>query len=70
MLWNHNIFGPPRAVTAGMEAMAEFFKRKAGDALEIKLAYGSALGPARQIPESIKSGGIEGGQMCAGYYPN
>ncbi|HEX6210619.1 MAG TPA: TRAP transporter substrate-binding protein DctP [Methylomirabilota bacterium] len=69
-VWNHNIFGPPRAVTAGIEAMAEFFKAESKGALEIKIAYGAALGPERQAPESIKSRGYEGAQMCAGYYPN
>ncbi|HWE16711.1 MAG TPA: TRAP transporter substrate-binding protein DctP [Hyphomicrobiaceae bacterium] len=68
--WNHNLFGPPRAVTAGMEAMAEFYKKESNGTFEIKLAYGSALGPEKQIPEGIKSGGYEGGMMCAGYYPN
>jgi TRAP-type C4-dicarboxylate transport system substrate-binding protein len=69
-VWNHNIFGPPRAVTAGIEAMAEFYKAESKGAVEIKIAYGAALGPERQAPESIKSRGYEGAQMCAGYYPN
>lgn len=69
-VWNHNIFGPPRAVTAGIEAMAEFYKKESNGALEIKIAYGAALGPERQAPEAIKSRGYEGAQMCAGYYPN
>jgi TRAP-type C4-dicarboxylate transport system substrate-binding protein len=30
----------------------------------------AALGPPKQVPESIKSAGYEGGQMCVGYYPN
>ncbi|MCW5745954.1 MAG: TRAP transporter substrate-binding protein DctP [Alphaproteobacteria bacterium] len=68
--WNFNIFGPPRAVTAGIEAMAEFYKKESNGKFEIKIAYGSALGPERQAPEAIKSGGYEGAQMCAGYYPN
>jgi TRAP-type C4-dicarboxylate transport system substrate-binding protein len=70
IIWNHNLFGPPRAVTAGMEAMAEFYKKESNGTFEIKLAYGSALGPEKQIPEGIKSGGYEGGMLCAGYYPN
>jgi TRAP-type C4-dicarboxylate transport system substrate-binding protein len=69
-VWNHNIFGPPRAVTAGIEAIADFYKKESNGSLEIKIAYGAALGPEKQVPESIKSGGYEGGQMCAGYYPN
>jgi TRAP-type C4-dicarboxylate transport system substrate-binding protein len=68
--WNHNIFGPPRAVTAGIEAMADFYRKQSNGALDIKIAYGAALGPERQTPEAIKAGGYEGGQMCAGYYPN
>ena len=69
-VWNHNVFGPPRAVTAGIEAMAEFFKKESKGDFEIKIVYGGALGPERQIPEGIKSGGFESGQLCAGYYPN
>jgi TRAP-type C4-dicarboxylate transport system substrate-binding protein len=69
-VWNHNVFGPPRAVTAGIEAMAEFFKKESKGDVEIKIVYGGALGPERQIPEGVKSGGFESGQMCAGYYPN
>ena len=69
-VWNFNIFGPPRAVTAGIEAMAEFYKKESNGRLEIKIAYGAALGPERQSPEAIKSGGYEGGLLCAGYYPN
>lgn len=68
--WNFNVFGPPRAVTAGIDAVAEFFKKESNGQFEIKVAYGAALGPERQAPEAIKSGGYEGGLLCAGYYPN
>ncbi len=50
-VWNFNFFGPPRAVTAGLEAMAEFYKKESNGAFEIKIAYGAALGPERQAPE-------------------
>ena len=69
-VWNFNVFGPPRAVTAGIEAMRDFYRKESNGELEIKIAYGAALGPERQAPESIKSGGYEGALMCAGYYPN
>ena len=69
-VWNHNFFGPPRAVTTGIEAMAEFYKKESNGEFEIKIAYGAALGPEKQVPEAIKSGGYEGGMMCIGYYPN
>ncbi len=70
IIWQHNIFGPPRAVTAGMEAVRDFYKKASNGNFEIKISYGAALGPTKQIPEGVKSGGYEGGQMCAGYYPN
>ena len=70
IIWNDNVFGPPRAVTAGIEAMAAFYKKESNGAFDIKIAYGSALGPEKETPEAIKSGGYEGGMMCAGYYPN
>ena len=69
-VWNFNVFGPPRAITKAIETMAEFYKKESNGTLEIKIAYGASLGPERQTPESIKSGGYEGGLMCAGYYPN
>ncbi len=70
IVWNINIFGSSRAVTRGIEAMVEFYKKESGGKFDLKLAYGAALGPERQTPEAIKSGGYEGGLMCAGYYPN
>jgi TRAP-type C4-dicarboxylate transport system substrate-binding protein len=68
--WRINLFGPPRAVTAGIEAVAAFYKKESNGTLDMQLSYGSSLGPEKQIPEGIKSGGYEGGMMCAGYYPN
>lgn len=67
---NWNVFGPKRAVTASIEAMADLFQEKSSGRVEINIAYGAALGPEKQTPEAIKTGGYEGGQMCAGYYPN
>jgi TRAP-type C4-dicarboxylate transport system substrate-binding protein len=68
-VWNFNIFGPKRALTAGIEAMVDLYRKESNGEFEIKIAYGAALGPEKQVPESIKSGGYEGGFMCAGYYP-
>ena len=70
IVWNHNIFGPKRALTAAMETVRGYLEKASNGQLQIKISYGSALGPTKQIPEAIKSGGYEGGQMCAGYYPN
>ena len=70
IVWNFNIFGPKRALTAGIEAMADYYKKESNGTFEIRIAYGAALGPERQAPEAIKTGGYEGSQLCAGYYPS
>lgn len=70
VVWNINIFGPPRAITRGIEYMAEEINKVAPEEFELKLSFGAALGPPKQVPESIKTNGYEGGQMCVGYYPN
>lgn len=67
---NFNIFGGKRAVTRGIEILADGLNNAPGSTVDIKIHYGAALGPQKQTPESIKTGGYEGGQMCVGYYPN
>jgi TRAP-type C4-dicarboxylate transport system substrate-binding protein len=67
---NLNIFGGKRAVTRGIETVADGLNKSAGSTVDVKIHYGAALGPQKQTPESIKTGGYEGGMMCVGYYPN
>lgn len=67
---NFNIYGPKRAVTRGIEVVIDGMTAAAKDKVEFKIHYGGALGPAKQTPEAIKTGGYEGGQLCVGYYPN
>lgn len=68
--WNFNVFGPPREVTVGLESVRDYYKKESNGTVDLRIAYGAALGPERQAPESIKIGGYEGAQLCAGYYPN
>ncbi|MEZ5853603.1 MAG: TRAP transporter substrate-binding protein DctP [Hyphomicrobiaceae bacterium] len=68
--WNHNWFGPKREVTRGTEVAAELVNKTGKGKVELTVHYGAALGPPKTVPEAIKSGGYEGGNMCAGYYPN
>jgi len=69
-VWNFNIWGGKRALSAGIESIkADLEKAGAGD-FELKINYGDALGPRKQNPENIKVGAFEAGQLCAGYYPN
>jgi TRAP-type C4-dicarboxylate transport system substrate-binding protein len=69
-IWNFNIWGPKRAFTAGIEKIKELAEADGAGEFEINIQYGGALGPDKQNPENIKSGAIDSGQLCAGYYPN
>ncbi|HXH64417.1 MAG TPA: TRAP transporter substrate-binding protein DctP [Mariprofundaceae bacterium] len=69
-VWNINIFGPPRAVTKGIEYLKAKMEAASNGQFEMNLQYGSVLGPEKQTPDGIKIGAFEGGQMCVGYYPN
>jgi TRAP-type C4-dicarboxylate transport system substrate-binding protein len=69
-VWNFNMFGPPRAVTKGIEVMKTAMEQAGNGQFELNIQYGSVLGPEKQIPDGIKIGAFEAGQMCTGYYPN
>ena len=69
-VWNFNVFGGKRAMTKGMETVADMLNKAGGGDFEMKIHYASALGPPKQIPENIKIGAIEAGANCVGYYPN
>ncbi len=69
-VWNFNMFGPKRALTAGIEKVKELAEKDAPGEFEINIQYGGALGPEKQIPENIQAGAYEAGQVCVGYYPN
>jgi len=69
-VWNFNMFGPPRAVTKGIEVMKAKMEAAGKGEFELNIQYGSVLGPEKQIPDGIKIGAFEAGQVCAGYYPN
>lgn len=70
VVWNYNIFGPKRAVTAGIEKQKEVLEAAGNGAFELNINYGDALGPRKQNPENIKIGAFEAGAICVGYYPN
>jgi len=69
-VWNFNMFGPKRALTAGIESMAEAVAKDTNGQLTINVQYGDALGNRKQNPENVKTGVYEAAQMCVGYYPN
>ena len=69
-VWNFNMFGPPREVTRGIEVVRDLMEKEGKGEFQLNIQYGSVLGPEKQIPDGIKIGAFEAGQMCVGYYPN
>ncbi len=67
--WNISIFGNPRAVTAGIEAIRDIVTEKTGGNFELNLAYGETLSPAKENIDAVKIGAVEGAQYCQSYAP-
>jgi len=67
--WNISIWGNPRALTAGLEAVRDYAAEKSGGNLEIKIAYGETLSPAKENIDAVKIGVVEGAQFCSSYGP-
>lgn len=70
VVWNFNMFGPKRALTAGIEEIKKDLEAAGNGQFELNIQYGDALGPRKQNPENVKVGAYEAAQMCVGYYPN
>ena len=69
-VWNFNIWGGPRAFSAGIESIKKDLEAAAPGKFELKVVYGDGLGHRKQNSENIKVGAFEAGQLCVGYYPN
>ena len=67
--WNASLWGNPRAVTRGMEAVAKFVEEKSAGNFTIKMNYGETLSAARENIDGISLGAFEVGQMCTSYHP-
>lgn len=67
--WRQSLFGNRRAVTEGMEYVTEKVKEATCGNFDIQLFYAEQLSKSRENPDAIKVGAIDGGQLCASYYP-
>jgi TRAP-type C4-dicarboxylate transport system substrate-binding protein len=68
--WSFNVWGGPRAFTAGIETLKAELEAAAPGQFELVINYGDALGHRKQNSENIQVGAFEAGQICVGYYPN
>lgn len=67
--WDLSMHGNPRAVTVGVETVAEIVSEMTDGKFEITLHYGEALSPARETIDGIQIGAFEMALMCASYHP-
>ena len=67
--WNLSVWGPPRAFTAGIEAIAAHVSEQTGGKFTIKIHYGDALSKGPDNLDNIKLGAFEMAQICTGYHP-
>ena len=58
--WNISVWGPPRAVTRGIEAAKRMLEDTGAGSFEWKIYYGSTLSPEKEGLDSIKIGAVEG----------
>lgn len=69
LAWNLSVWGPPRAFTAGIEALSKYVETETGGKFTIKIHYGEALSKSVDNLDNIKLGSFEMAQICAGYHP-
>jgi TRAP-type C4-dicarboxylate transport system substrate-binding protein len=67
--WNLSVWGPPRAFTAGIEAIAKHVSEQTDGKFTIKIHYGDALSKGPDNLDNIKLGAFEMAQICTGYHP-
>ena len=67
--WNLSVWGPPRAFTAGIEALSKHVAAETGGKFTIKIHYGDALSKGPDNLDNIKIGAFEMAQICTGYHP-
>lgn len=69
VFWKVSMWGNPRALSAGMEAMAEKVREDTGGKFNIKIFYGGQLSGSRENLDGLKLNAFEGAAICNFYHP-
>ena len=69
VFWKISMWGNPRALSAGMEAMADKVREDTDGKFNIKIFYGGQLSGARENLDALKLNAIEGAAICNFYHP-
>jgi TRAP-type C4-dicarboxylate transport system substrate-binding protein len=67
--WRHSMWGQPREVTRGIEAVAAYVQDKSAGKFTIRIHYGEQLSDAKDNLDGLKLGAFESAQFCASYHP-
>ncbi|MCV6824839.1 MULTISPECIES: C4-dicarboxylate ABC transporter substrate-binding protein [Halocynthiibacter] len=67
--WSLSMWGNPRALSAGMEAIAEEIRTQTGGNFDIQIFYGGQLSSSRENLDGLKLNAFEGAAICNFYHP-
>lgn len=67
--WSLSMWGNPRALSAGIEAIADEVREKTGGNFDIQVFYGGQLSGSRENLDGIKLNAFEGAAICNFYHP-
>ena len=69
VFWKLSMWGNPRALSAGMEALVKKVAADTDGNFEIKIFYGAQLSSNRENLDGIKLNAFEGAAICNFYHP-
>lgn len=69
VFWKISMYGNPRALTSGMEALAEKVAAETDGKFRIKIFYADQLGHSRENLDGLKLNAFEGAGICNFYHP-
>jgi len=67
--WSLSMWGNPRALSAGVEAIAERVEEATGGNFKIQIFYGGQLSGARENLDGLQVNAFEGAAICNFYHP-
>lgn len=69
VFWKLSMWGNPRALSAGMERLAEKVAEETDGKFKIKIFYGGQLSKSRENLDGLKLNAFEGAAFCNFYHP-
>ena len=67
--WKYGTWGKPRAITAGVEALAKHVSERTSGKFTITIGYGT-FGGERELLDILSAGGVQASMICTSYHPD